>query len=66
MLRHHPLIGTVVLLDRTWAHSGIRPLTTSESGPLGASRSPSDAQNRVLSVFGVYSVFGPRWSVLVA
>ena len=43
-------------LHRTWAHSGIRPSSTSESGPVGASRGPSDAQNRVLSVCGVYSV----------
>ena len=32
----------------------IRPPSTSESGPVGASRSPSDAQNGPLSVFGVY------------
>ena len=46
------------------AYSSIRLRSTSESGPVGASRSPSQAQNRVLSVFGVYSVsrVGLAWS----
>ncbi len=44
----------------------VRPVSTSESGPVGASRSPSDAQNHVLSVFGVYSVYWIGWSALVA
>ena len=47
-------------MDRAWAHSGIRPRSTSESGPVGSSRSPSDAQNGRLSVFGVYSVYRGR------
>ena len=38
------------------AQKGIILRSTSESGPVGASRSPSHLQNHVLSVFGVYSV----------
>ena len=34
-------------------YSGIRLRSTSESGAVGASRSPSNAQNHVLSVFGI-------------
>ena len=44
----------------------IRPRSTSEGGPVDARRSPSDAQNHVLSVFGIYSVQGVGWSALVA
>ena len=49
--RHGPLERHVTEDMRSWQASG-----SSESGPVGASRSTSDAQNRVLSVFGVYSV----------
>jgi len=47
-------------------YSGIRLWSTSESGPVGASRSPSDTCIRLLSVFGVYSVSWVDWSILVA
>ena len=48
------------------AHSEIRLRSTSESGAVGASRSLSEARIRVLSVFGVYSVSGVGWRVVVA
>ena len=44
------------MIPRPRAHSGIRLRSTSESGPVGASRRLSQAQNQVLSVFGLSSV----------
>ncbi len=44
----------------------IRPSLTSESGAVGASRSPSEACIRVLSVFGSYSVTEGRVEDFVA
>ena len=52
--------------DRTFAHSGIRPRSTSESGPVGASRSPSNASVVVVLLpalrwFG-RKLFERRWA----